>query len=201
MEYTSAFTAGPLMPKRSAQIVAEINRGTSPDEIDPSIVDINSWEGQRRKVGEIKRRLASADESVWEDLPELPPPEQALVLYYCCLKTYPLLFDFHMEVVLPRWRSADRSFGPHDTTRFLERQAEAHPEIDEWGERTWTRVRQVMLQLLREAGFLHQEALRAVTRPPPFWERFAKVGDLWYLEAAFLNKSQRRDTVQSLRQW
>jgi hypothetical protein len=79
MEYTSAFTAGPLMPKRSAQIVAEINRGTSPDEIDPSIVDINSWEGQRRKVGEIKRRLESADESVWEDGREYYPARGAVV--------------------------------------------------------------------------------------------------------------------------
>jgi hypothetical protein len=199
MEYTTAFTAGPLMPKRSARIVEEINRGTSPNEIDPSIVDINSWPGQRRKVAEIKRRLSETNQSVWEDLPELSTPERTLVLYYCCLKTYPLLFDFHMEAVLPTWRSADRSFETHDANRFLERQAETHPEIDDWRESTWTKVRQVMLQMLREAGFLHQDTLRRVSRPPSFWDRFVKVGDLWYLEAAFLNKSQRRDTVQSLR--
>jgi len=68
----------------------EINRGTSPDEIEPSIFDINSWQGQRRKMAEIKRRLSETDQSVWEDLPEFPTSERALVLYYCCLKTYPL---------------------------------------------------------------------------------------------------------------
>jgi hypothetical protein len=200
MEYTTAFTAGPLMPKRSARIVEEVRRGTPLREIDPSVLDINSREGQQRKSAEIKRRLENTAEPVWKDLPDLPMPERALVLYYCCLNTYALLFDFHMEAVLPTWRSADRSFGNHDVRRFLEGQAETHPEIDEWGERTWTRVRQVMLQLLREAGFLHHETLRYVSRPYSFWERFAKVGDLWYLEAAFLNKSQRRNTVQSLRQ-
>lgn len=199
MEYTTAFTAGPLMPKRSAQIVEEINRGTSPDEIDPSIFDINSWQGQRRKVAEVKRRLENADRSVWEDLPELPAPERTLVLYYCCLKTYPLLFDFHMEAVLPTWRSADRSFGSHDATRFLEEQAETHPEIDNWGESTWKKVRQVMLKMLREAGFLRDGRLHHVDQPDWFWARFVKVGDLWYLEAAFLNEAQRRSTTQSLR--
>ncbi|WP_103028552.1 BrxA family protein [Salinibacter altiplanensis] len=199
MEYTTAFTAGPLMPKRSARIVEELNRGMPPEEIDPSIFDINSWQGQRRKVAEIKRRLESADESVWEDMPKLPTPERALILYYCCLKTYPLIFDFHMEAVLPTWRSADRSFGPHDTERFLEQQAESHPEIEGWGKSTWKKVRQVMLQMLREAGFLHQGHLRQVDRPERFWTRFVKVGDLWYLEAAFLNEAKRRSTTQSLR--
>ncbi len=71
MEYTTAFTAGPLMPERSARIVEALRQGTAPDEIDPSIFDINSWQGQRRKVAEIKRRLSEADRSVWEDLPEL----------------------------------------------------------------------------------------------------------------------------------
>jgi len=40
----------------------EINRGTSPDEIEPSIFDINSWQGQRRKMAEIKRRLSETDQ-------------------------------------------------------------------------------------------------------------------------------------------
>jgi hypothetical protein len=199
MEYTTAFTAGPLMPKRSARIVEEFRQGTPLREIDPSVLDINSRGGQQRKSAEIKRRLENTEEPVWKDLPELPVPERALVLYYCCLKTYPLLFDFHMEAVLPTWRSADRSFGNHDVRRFLEGQAETHPEIDGWGESTWKKVRQVMLQMLRKAGFLRDGSLQKVDRPDRFWTRFVKVGDLWYLEAAFLNEAQRRSTTQSLR--
>jgi hypothetical protein len=199
MEYTTAFTAGPLMPERSARIVEAYRQGTPLRKIDPSILDINSRGGQQRKSAEIKRRLENTDESVWTDLPELPTLERTLVLYYCCLKTYPLLFDFHMEAVLPTWRSADRSFEPHNARRFLEQQAESHPEISEWGESTWQKVRQVMLQMLREAGLLREGELRWVDRPEPFWTRFAKVGDLWFLEAAFLNEEERRSVAQSLR--
>ena len=199
MEYTTAFTAGPLMPERSARIVEKLRQGTPPEEIDPSIFDINSWQGQRRKVAEIKRRLSESDRSVWTDLPELETLEQALVLYYCCLKTYPLLFDFHMETVLPTWRSADRSLESHDVRRFLEKRAETHPEISEWGESTWKKVRQVMLQMLREARLLREGELRPVDRPETFWARFVEVGDLWFLEAAFLNEKKRRTVAQSLR--
>jgi len=199
MEYTTAFTAGPLMPKHSARIVEAYRRGTPLREIDPSILDINSRGGKQRKSAEIKRRLENADESVWNDLPELPTPERTLVLYYRCLKTYPLIFDFHMEAVLPTWRSADRSFRTHDAERFLEQQAETHPEIEGWGESTWEKVRQVMLQMLREARFLRQGELRQVDCPERFWTRFVKVGDLWFLEAAFLSEAKRRATAQFLR--
>lgn len=199
MEYTTAFTAGPLMPKRSARIVEAYRQGTPLRDIDPSILDINSRGGQQRKSAEIKRRLENTEELVWNDLPELPTPEQTLVLYYCCLKTYPLLFDFHMEAVLPTWRSADRSFGTHDARRFLEQQAESHPEISAWGESTWQKVRQVMLQMLRDAGLLQEGELRRVDRPKAFWTRFVEVGDLWFLEAAFLNEEKRHSVAQSLR--
>ncbi len=59
------------MPGRSARIVEALRQGTAPDEIDPSIFDINSWQRQRRKLTEIKRRLLEADRAAWEDLPEI----------------------------------------------------------------------------------------------------------------------------------
>lgn len=146
------------MPSRSAQVVREVQKGTPLGDVDPSILDINSQGGRERKIAEIKRRLRSVDEHVWEDLPDLPSPQQALVLYYCSLSTYSLLFDFHMEAVLPAWKSVDRSFGPHDATRFLEEQAKTHPEIEEWQESTSKRVQEAMLQMIREAGLLQKGA-------------------------------------------
>lgn len=53
------------MPGRSARIVEALRQGTAPDEIDPSIFDINSWQRQRRKLTEIKRRLLEADRAAW----------------------------------------------------------------------------------------------------------------------------------------
>ncbi len=198
-EYTTAFTAGPLMPDKTAMIVEEVRQGTPLDEVDWEVLDINSWQGRRRKMAEIKRRLKNANRSVWEDLPDLSTREKSLTLYYCCLKTYRLLFDFHMDVVLPAWRSSDRTIESYDVRRFLEQRAERHPEVDDWSESSWSKVRQVVLQMLRESGLLVENQLRKVNPPDGFWNRFVTVGDIWFLEACFLNEEERRRIVDTVR--
>lgn len=198
-EYTTAFTAGPLMPGKTAIIVEEVRQGTPLDEVDWGVLDINSWQGRRRKMAEIKRRLKNVNRSVWEDLPALSTREKSLTLYYCCLKTYRLLFDFHMDVVLPTWRSSDRTIESYDVRRFLEQRADRHPEVDDWSESSWSKVRRVVLQMLRESGLLVEKKLRKVNPSDGFWNRFVTVGDIWFLEACFLNEEERRPIVDTVR--
>jgi hypothetical protein len=198
-EYTTAFTAGPLMPEKTAMIVEEGRRGSPLDEVDWELLDSNSWRGRRRKMAEIKRRLEHVPRSVWEDLPDQSIREQTLVLYYCCLKTYRLLFDFHMDVVLPTWRSSDRTIESYDVRRFLEQRADRHTEVDGWSESSWQKVRQVILQMLRESGLLVESRLRKKNPSDGFWNRFVNVGDVWFLEACFLNEEERRRIVETVR--
>lgn len=183
------------MPEESVRIIEAVRAGVPLQEVDPDVLDVNSIRGRKRKTEEIIKRLESADKSIWADLPQRKAAEQNVTLYYCCLKTYRLLFDFHMDVVLPRWRSSDRSLRAYDVQRFLEQRADSHPEIDSWSETTWEKIRQVMLKMLREAGLLQEGRLRALQLPTAFWRRFAKVGDIWFLEALFLNETQRQAVV------
>lgn len=198
MEYSVSFTAGALLREEAARIIEEVNRGIALEAVDPGVLDVNSHRGRNRKAMEVVRRLESADQSVWEDFLGLSPAEQQLILYYCCLKTYRLLFDFHMDVVLPKWQSFDRELRPHDARRFLERRADDHPEIDDWGESTWEKARQVMLKMLREAGLLEDGTLQVPQVPSAFWERFVRVGDIWFLEAAFLKERDRSSVIDAV---
>lgn len=198
IQYRASFTAGALMREESVRIAEELLRGIPPDLVNPDVLDTNSEQGRQRKTSEILRRFEQTDRSTWSDLPVIPVAQQQVILYYSCMKTYRLLFDFHMDVVLPRWRSLDRELTPYDAQRFLERRADEHPEIDEWTEKTWEKVRQVMLKMLTEARLLQENRLQPVQLPNHFWERFVKVGDLWFLEAVFLNESQRQATVQAV---
>jgi len=198
MEYSVSFTAGALMREASMRIIEEARRGTDLSEVDPDVLDVNSRRGRNRKTMEITNRLKRADRSVWEDLPECTVQEQHLALYYCCLKTYRLLFDFHMDVVLPKWQSFDRELQPHDARRFLERRADQHPEIDSWSASTWEKIRQVMLKMLREARLLVNGKLEAPHVSSAFWKRFVEIGDVWFLEASFMNEETRRSVVASV---
>src|SRR5690606_25514232 len=121
---------------------------------------------------EIVRRLEGVPEKVWRDLPERSPAEQQAILYYCCLKTYPLVRDFHLDLVVPRWRSLDPALRPHDIRRYLEDRAGQHPEIEAWSEGSWAEVQQVLRKMLEEAGLLRDGVLQPVRLPSPFWERF-----------------------------
>jgi hypothetical protein len=197
MEYSVSFTAGALLRKESMQIIEDVQRGTALDDVDPDVLSVDSRRGRNRKAMEIVKRLEHVDRSVWDDFLTLSSGAQCVTLYYCCLKTYRVLFDFHMDVVLPKWRSMDRHLRPHDARRFLERRADQHPEIDTWSDSTWEKVRQVMLKMLREAGFLVHGTLASPQLPMEFWNRFVKVGDVWFLEAAFLNEATRTSIIES----
>ena len=186
------------MREASLRVIEEVRRGTALGEVDPDVLDVNSHRGRNRKTMEITDRLQSASRSVWDDLPERSVQEQQLTLYYCSLKTYRLLFDFHMDVVLPKWQSFDRRLRPHYARRFLERRADQHPEIDDWSPTTREKVRQVMLKMLREARLLLEGRLEAPRVSPSFWERFVHVGDVWFLEASFLSEDDRDSIVESV---
>jgi hypothetical protein len=198
MEYSASFTAGALLREEAEQVIEEVQRGTDLEDVDPEVLDVNTHRGRKRKAMEVIKRLRSVDRSVWDDLLKVSHAEQHVVLYYCCLKAYRLLFDFHMDTVLPKWKSFDRELRPHDARRFLEQRADDHPEIDGWGDSTWEKVRQVMLKMLREAGLLEDSMLTRPQVPSDVWERFVRVGDIWFLEAAFLKERDRTSVINSV---
>lgn len=198
MEYSASFTAGALLREEAEHVIEEVRRGTALEAVDPKVLDVNTHRGRNRKTMEVIKRLQSADRVIWDDFPGMSHAEQYVILYYCCLKAYRLLFDFHMDVVLPKWQSFDRELRPHDARRFLEQRADDHPEIDGWGDSTWEKVRQVMLKMLRQAGLLRDGELERPQVPSAVWERFVKVGDIWFLEAAFLKERARRSVIDSV---
>lgn len=198
MEYSASFTAGALLHQESVRIIEAVQEHGDLQTADPDVLLANSKRTRQRKASEVIRRLQQIEHSVWEDFLDCSVAEQKMTLYYGSLKTYRLLFDFHMDVVLSRWRSLDRTLTPYDARRFLERRADHHPELDEWSASTWQKVRQVMLKMLSEAGFVRENTLQAPSLPDTYWYRFVHVGDIWFLEAALLNERTRASILQAV---
>ena len=179
------------MRLETEQVIRAVKKGVSVDQVDPDALDVNSRRGRQRKTEEVVKRLQHVDALIWDDFLTLSAGEQSIVLYYVCLKTYRLMFDFHMDVVLPRWQAMDRTLELHDARRLLERRADVHPEIDKWSESTWEKIRQVLLKMMTEAGLLRDGIIVAPTTESRIWDRFVRVGDLWFLEAALLHERRR----------
>jgi len=194
MPYSAAFTTGALMREETLRIVRQLE-GSSLADIDPDALSTNAAKSRRTKTYEIAKRLRQAPRAVWADLQELPPAQQHIVLYYCCMTTYRLIFDFQMELVLQRWRSLEHALTPYDVQRFLEKRAAEHPEIDDWTESTRAKVENVLLLMLKEVGILEGEKLTAIDAPDHFWQRFLPTGDVWFLEAMLLSQPRRGSII------
>lgn len=195
MEYSTTFAAGSLLREEAVQILEEVDAGKPLAEVGPEVLDINSRSGRERRFREIERRLEHVNQDVWDDFLRCSPAEQQVILYYTCMKAYPLIADIHMNAVLPAWRSITQELHRSDVQRFLDAQADTHPEIDEWSDATYDKVQQVILKMLRDVGLLRENRLQPVQLRHSFWERFVAEGDVWFLEAMFLNKEERSAVI------
>jgi len=199
MEYSTTFAAGTLLHDEAVQIIEEVEGGTPLSDVDPDILDINSRSGRERRRHEVVRRLKNIDRTAWEDLLHRSRTEQRAILYYACMKTYPLVADIHMNAVLPAWRSVTQELRRADILRFLDEQSASHPEIDEWSESTRDKVQQVVRKMLREVGLLSGTTLQPLHLSDSFWTRFVRAGDVWFLEAMFLDHAMRKDVIRLVR--
>ncbi|MES3630065.1 MAG: DUF1819 family protein [Longimonas sp.] len=197
MTYRTTFAAGTLLHDEARCVLRAAGPDGTLDDVSPEVLDINSAAGRERRLLEVKRRLQNVEPRIWADLLTLSPAEQRVVLYYACMKTYALVRDIHMNAVLPAWRSIVQSLGAVDIQRVLDAQANTHPEIDTWSPETYDKVQQVVRRMLSEVGLLQGAELQRIQLPYTFWARFARVGDVWFLEAMFLNKEERAAAISA----
>ncbi|PEN09420.1 hypothetical protein CRI93_01455 [Longimonas halophila] len=199
MPYRTTFAAGTLLHDEVRCVLRAAGSDGSLDDVSPEVLDINSAAGRERRFLEVKRRLQNVEQRIWADLLTLSPAEQRVVLYYVCMKTYALVRDIHMNAVLPAWRSIAQSLGAVDIQRVLDTQADNHPEIDDWSPETHDKIQQVVRRMLSDVGLLQGGQLQRIRLPYAFWARFARVGDVWFLEAMLLNKEERAAAINAAR--
>ena len=190
-KYLTSFTIGALLHEESTQIIPLLlhddNEGIEAEIITGNLTKINAQASRKRKILEIKRRFEQSDNSLWEYFINASASEQKAILYYNCLKTYQILQDFHIEILMDKWSKYDLELTNTDYSSFLFSKSDQHPEILEWTTNTQTKLIQIAKLMLKEVGILEGNKLRQLYLPDSFWEFFINMGELWYLEAMFLN--------------
>lgn len=79
-----------------------------------NILHINSEKSRKRNVAEIKRRFEALPRTFWYDYMEMSEENKRIALFFVLLKTYKILFDFHANVAMRRWRSASQDISIED---------------------------------------------------------------------------------------
>ncbi len=194
--YSASFTTGPLLTDETEAIINFLEEHPG-DDFSPILesdkyLKVNSQAARKRRLREILNRIQSIPQEYWDFYLRLTPKdEKNMFMYYVCMKYYPLVRDFHLDVILSKWRLLDVSYSKDEVLRFLTRASMQHPEVDEWKESTRKKVVQVLTLMLKETGIISNNKLRLVFLPDTFWLFFIEHGEGWFLEAMFLTREQR----------
>ena len=196
-----SLTAGGLLHNETIAVINYLIEGNFKQlsEVikNSNILKTNSQSSRNRLVTELRRRDKAINKEVWAWLKNNDSNEQKITLFYICLKSTPLFFDFQSEVVLGKWRSLDLKVSKADVLYFFDRKAQNYSEIDEWSETTREKAATVFIRILRECGILNNNQISRIEASNTFWYFFIKQGDPWFLELCLLPK-ERRESIMEL---
>lgn len=196
--YSASFTTGALLLDETLVLLSLLEQMPHDDVLERAKKEshhlrINSETARRKIAGEVLKRYRTASEQTWFFFRSLyQTPDQTIVLLYVCLKTYQLLTDFALQIVVRRWQQRLLTLDRTDFERFLDEQTPAHPELKTFTEATRRKLAQIALLMLKQAGLV--QAGGQLTTPPVsagVWQFFIDQGDGWMLDVGMLTRTDR----------
>lgn len=159
------------------------------DEVENNrVMQVNSIASRKRFVAEFRRRFAAVPPIYWQAWMGMSEAGQRIGLFYAIMKTYKLVFDFHLNVAMRKWNSVDHSLRKDDLEMEFNEIA-AHDEmVDSWSDATKSKCISNYLTILRQSGLLDEKTgeltpVRLDASDAAFYIRF---GEEWFLEACLL---------------
>lgn len=148
------------------------------------ILQLGKSKTRSRMITEFKRRYNAMPPSFWSWFLSLGRPGQTIALYYCLMRTYLIVKDVHLNVFLPRLKSANPTVAKVDVERHICQIAAMDDFVASWSDATKGRVAAACLSFLRCVGMLDGDGeLKPVSVPDELAAHFLARGESWYLES------------------
>ena len=150
---------------------------------------IKSETSRKRAVSEFRRRFNAVPRTFWEWFNTVSETTQMFAMFYVNLKTYRILFDFQINVVLSNWNSISQSVTYNDVLSELYQISASDEFVDSWSEETKNKVVSWFVTLLVKVGLLNKKTSQ-LSSPLINEEEFAyflKINEAWFLEACLLD--------------
>ena len=202
--YSASFTAGSLLYKETTALLPLLLSDNSglliKEEIKQNnLLKINSEKARERTVSEIQKRLSFVDHYFWEYYSERQEKEQKLMLFYLCMKTYKLMFDYHFNVTVRQWNSSNPVIEPFLYQMELNEISGKVDLVYNWTNSTKEKTISVYIRILKDIELLNTRTLRlkSVTIEGDFWNYFIKQRELWFLDACLLNPITKKNIMDS----
>ena len=179
---------------REFRLVAKLRfEGAADEEIVERAVSENLFQyptlsNAARMARTMLLRLASLNDEGLVGLAARGPKEHAAVInLYAMMRVYPLVREFMMQEIAPRFRTLDYSLTYADTNAFITRyQVERRANAEPWTESTVKRIAGVLREALVGAGMLadtNSEELLPFFMDPALEDTVYRNGDQQWLAA------------------
>ena len=117
--YTSAFTACSFLFSEFNAVLPllqseDANQLLKEEAVNRHYLMVNNEASAKKILLEFKRRYASVPQEFWVWYETLDETAQKAALLYIIIKTYKLVFDFHVHVAIKKWNSVDHSITTDD---------------------------------------------------------------------------------------
>lgn len=188
--YSAAITGGGFLLEETDALLPLL---MSPDRVElikkevvnNDVTHINSEIARKRSIAEIQRRFLAVPPTFWTDYREMDTPDRKIALFYVILRTYKIMFDFHINVGVKHWNSVGQQIESQDLMLEFNEISAKDEFVDSWSESTKKKIASTYLSILRKCGML--DATGKLT-PPTFSNAsfYIKIGEPWFLEACFI---------------
>ena len=191
--YSASFTGAGMMFDETDIIIPLLLENDSREVInrlrdDADILKIKAAKSRGTVTTEIVKRFHSMPRSFWEHYLQLEERPRKVALFYAILKTYRLLFEFQINLAIPKYNSPDRVLTKNDILMAFSEIASRDALVDSWSDNTRDRASAAYLSMLRKTGLINASTGELQT-PPDLEDAdliwYIQTGEIWFLQACF----------------
>lgn len=149
---------------------------------------MSSERTRSRAIPEFVKRYNAVPKSFWNWFLNLNDKSQRVAMFYVILKTYKIVFDLHINVVLEHWRGVDQRVSKNDLMMEFNEISANDAFVESWSENTKDRVASAVCSVLRKVGLMEEKNfdLKSVDFSEIDCSYYIRINELWFLEACFL---------------
>lgn len=190
LKYNGTFSSNGILFNETISLVQilksdNVEDGLAKEVKENNLLQINSEATRGRAVREIRKRNKYTEPGFWDRFDQSTEPEQRLLFFYLCLKTYRILFDLHFLVTVKRFYIDSTLPETFYYKMAVDELASGNEKVAAWSETTLKKTLSNYRSLLRVSGLLKGDMLTSPNVDDSFWDQFKMNSEIWFLEACF----------------
>lgn len=157
--YNFSFTAASLRPELVGIVAEHFSRTHSWEETKSTLLSTNALQAKSsatavRMERELRQRLQKLTAAQLDLVVRSTADVRAGIAWLGAVKQSAFLYQFSAEVLRAKWEMHDTILRASDYERFIGEKNSHRPELSRLSETSATKVRRVLLLMLREVGLL-----------------------------------------------